>query len=74
MNRQIFLRKSPIIDFVKFSKPVLGICLGMQLLFSYGDEFGHEKDNPFVPKKLVQKEKYKLPHVGWNSFCEHDTT
>ena len=63
--------KSPIIDFVKSGKPVLGICLGMQLLFSYGDEFGHEKGLNLIPgnvKKLVQKEKYKLPHVGWNSF------
>ena len=48
--------KSPIIDFVKSGKPVLGICLGMQLLFTYGDEFGYEKGLNLIPgnvKKLV---------------------
>ena len=58
---------------IKFSenKPVLGICLGMQLMFSSSDEGGHSKGlNLFSGKvqKISDQNNLKLPHVGWNDL------
>ena len=61
----------PINDFVNSGKPILGICLGMQLLFTNGNEFGLEKGLNLISGdvvKLKQNKDYKFPHVGWNSF------
>ena len=51
------------------NKPLLGICLGMHLLFSHGDEGGTKKGLNFihgVVKKFKKDPLFKLPHVGWN--------
>ena len=50
-------------------KPILGICLGMQLLFDEGEEVRTCKGLGLVPGK-VQKiaTGRKLPHIGWNSL------
>jgi glutamine amidotransferase len=52
-------------------KPLMGICLGMQLLFDYGEEFGHHEGlgllrGQVVPMKGVIPADYKIPHIGWN--------
>ena len=50
-------------------KPILGICLGMQLLFDESDEIRVCKGLGFIPgriKKLYGK--VKIPHMGWNSL------
>ncbi|MDP2939782.1 MAG: imidazole glycerol phosphate synthase subunit HisH [Candidatus Omnitrophota bacterium] len=62
---------SPILDFVKSAKPFMGICLGMQLLFSESEEFGIHKGLNIIPGRVVRftnnsKEKAKVPQVGWN--------
>lgn len=52
-------------------KPLLGICLGMQLLASEGNEFGHYKGLNFISGKVeklsLNEKKYRLPHIGWNT-------
>lgn len=50
-------------------KPILGICLGMQLLFEKGFEVREAEGLGFVPGtvELIQTD-YKLPHIGWNSL------
>ena len=56
-------------DIAKTGKPILGICLGMQLLFDYGEEHGGGKGLGLIKgqvKKLTTK--YKIPHMGWNSL------
>jgi imidazole glycerol-phosphate synthase subunit HisH len=59
----------PIIDHVQADKPFLGICLGLQLLFSVSYEDGvHEGLNLF-PGKVVAFDPAvagKVPHMGWN--------
>lgn len=60
-------------DFAATGKPVLGICLGMQLLLSNSDEFGYSEGLGLIPgavKKMQLKDsKYqKLPHVCWNEI------
>lgn len=53
-------------------KPILGICLGMQLLAREGEEGGAAPGLQFVPAKVTrmnsEKHQLRLPHVGWNSI------
>lgn len=50
-------------------KPILGICLGMQLLFDGSDEVRPCKGLGLVPGWVVRMETdRKLPHIGWNSL------
>lgn len=52
------------------NKPLLGICLGMQLLFDSSTEFGEHKGLGLIPGKVVkfQLEGMKIPHMGWNAL------
>lgn len=55
-------------------KPVLGICLGMQLLFESSEE-GDSKGLGIIPGRLEKFDSAvdKVPHMGWNTFTEvHD--
>ena len=62
-----------IIDLAKAGKPLLGICLGMQLLFEKGYEFGEYEGLGLIPGhvrplKGFVPEDYKIPHIGWNAL------
>lgn len=50
-------------------KPVLGICLGMQLLFESSEE-GDTQGLGIIPGRLKKfdSSKQKVPHMGWNTF------
>lgn len=51
-------------------KELLGICLGMQLLFEKSEEFGEHKGLGLISGEVVVFHKtptLKVPHVGWNS-------
>ena len=53
------------------SVPVLGICLGMQMLFEWSEEEGHHAGLGLIPgtvRKFPRTPGYKIPHVGWNSL------
>lgn len=60
-------------------KPILGICLGMQLLFESSEEYGLHKGLGLLKGRVVGMERrlppeLKIPHIGWNAlhFCrEH---
>ena len=63
------LQKRNLIEFVsQYTKPLLGICLGMQLLGSFSDE-GNTKCLGIIPEKTVRFESLhmKVPHIGWNT-------
>ncbi|WP_138756355.1 imidazole glycerol phosphate synthase subunit HisH [Paenibacillus sinopodophylli] len=50
-------------------KPMLGICLGMQLLFSESEEYGTHEGLNLLPGKVVRfAGDYKIPHMGWNKL------
>lgn len=54
-------------------KPLLGICLGMQLLFDYGLEYGRHEGLGLIPGsvRLIADyipAGYKIPHIGWNAL------
>ncbi len=55
----------------KEGKPILGICLGMQLLLTYGDEGDGCRGLDIIQgsvKKLNKTNIAKVPHVGWNNI------
>jgi glutamine amidotransferase len=55
---------------IKKSIPVLGICLGMQILSSSGNEGGEQNGLNLISGKvkILKREPEKLPHLGWNSI------
>ncbi len=58
--------------FAKSGKPMLGICLGMQLLFERSQEFGEHEGLGLIKGNVVKfdnekfDESLKVPHMGWN--------
>jgi glutamine amidotransferase len=62
----------PIRKMVKQGKPFLGICLGMQLLFSTSEEHGQHIGLNFIPGHVRRfRGDFKIPHVGWNQLKFH---
>ena len=60
-------------DYVGTGKPLLGICLGMQLLFEESEENGIHTGLSLLPGRVVRfsgetenGDSYKVPHMGWN--------
>ncbi|SDM72554.1 imidazole glycerol phosphate synthase subunit HisH [Bacillus sp. OK048] len=69
------LQADTIKEFAASGKPLLGICLGMQLLFEDSDENGLTKGLGLLPGKVrrlpgktADGEVYKVPHMGWNKL------
>ena len=72
--------RAPILDFVASGKPVLGVCMGMQLLMSSSTEDAPSQDEPVaglgvVPGRVVAfdpnrgaGERLKVPQMGWNAL------
>ncbi len=69
-----------VIAFASSGKPLLGICLGMQLLFESSEEFGNHKGLGLIPGKVVafDESKFdhplKVPHMGWNELFVQSST
>jgi glutamine amidotransferase len=63
------LRK-PINEYVSSGRPLLGSCLGMQLLVGKSEEGGINYGLDFISGsvELINKNNIRVPHVGWNSF------
>lgn len=62
-----------VLDEVKKGKLLLGICLGMQLLFDTGEEYGVHEGLGLIKGKVISMEgrlpaNLKVPHMGWNSL------
>lgn len=60
-----------ILEEVKNKKPLLGVCLGMQMLFNESHEFGIHKGLGLINGKVVYIDlpsDYKIPHIGWNAL------
>ncbi|UJF33072.1 imidazole glycerol phosphate synthase subunit HisH [Paenibacillus hexagrammi] len=56
-----------VIRYAETGKPLLGICLGMQLLFSSSEEHGNHEGLGLLPGKVIRFQgDYKVPHMGWN--------
>ena len=69
-------------QFIEEGKPFLGICLGLQFLFTESEEFGGEEGLNIIPGRVVrfpshfgkksseisQDRDLKVPHMGWNTI------
>ena len=71
------LGESGLFDFIKelaaSGKPLMGICLGMQLLFERGFEYGEHEGLGLIkgevrPISEVIPADLKIPHIGWNAL------
>ena len=63
-----------IISQARAGKKLMGICLGMQMLFEKSFEYGEHKGlgllkGSIVPMKGTIPDKLKIPHIGWNAFA-----
>jgi len=57
--------------FIESGRPYLGICLGLQLLFTESEEFGRQKGLDVISGKVTRFppfEDLKVPHTGWNTI------
>ena len=62
-----------VLEQAKAGKPLLGICLGMQLLFEKSYEYGEHDGLGLIKGSVVTMEgvvpaEYKVPHIGWNAL------
>ncbi len=66
----------PLEKYVETGRPLLGICLGMQLFMTESEEFGHHEGLDLIRGKVikfsdpstVQEQGYRVPHIGWNAI------
>ena len=67
-----------VYEFAKSGKPMIGICLGMQLLFESSQEFGHSNGLGLIDGEVVKFDKskmhedFKIPHMGWNTIVNKE--
>ncbi|RLG54271.1 MAG: imidazole glycerol phosphate synthase subunit HisH [Candidatus Hydrothermarchaeota archaeon] len=61
---------SPLANIIKkYDKPLLGICLGMQLFFTESEEGGLFKGLDLIKGRVVRlPDEVKIPHMGWNDI------
>ena len=62
-----------VIEVAKSGKPILGICLGMQMLFEKSFEYGEHKGLSLIKGEIrpiadVIPKDLKIPHIGWNAL------
>ena len=70
-----YLKKYGLDEVIKnLTQPVLGICLGMQLMCKFSEEGDTDCLGIFdAPVKKFKSEKEKIPHMGWNNISEVKT-
>lgn len=70
-NLEKFGLVEPLIQSIEKGKPYLGICLGLQILFSESEEFGSQRGLDLIKGKVLKfkaSPEYKVPHMGWNTI------
>ncbi|OGP32618.1 MAG: imidazole glycerol phosphate synthase, glutamine amidotransferase subunit [Deltaproteobacteria bacterium GWC2_42_11] len=76
-NLQNYGLIEPILNVINDGKPFLGICLGLQLLFTESEEFGIHKGLDIIKGRVVRfdfsniegsDDIIKVPHMGWNNI------
>lgn len=70
-NLKRFDLVEPIRQAIKSGKPFMGICLGLQLLFTESEEFGIHQGMDILRGRVVRlnpSASFKVPHMGWNQL------
>jgi glutamine amidotransferase len=58
----------PVLRAIRKGKPYLGICLGLQILFTESEEFGNYKGLDIFKGRVAKfRVDLKVPHMGWNN-------
>lgn len=65
------LRKSGfdqlVVEAAQAGKPIIGLCVGLQMMFEEGHEFGVHRGLGLLPGRVVKfPDSVRVPHVGWN--------
>ena len=70
-----------IFQYVDMGKPLIGICLGLQLLFESSEEFGNHNGLGLIKGKVKKFKphsrnsiKYPVPQIGWNKINQKDAS
>lgn len=61
----------PLLDYAASGRPLLGLCLGMQLLMEESDEGGRHPGLAVIPGRVARLPAapgFKVPHIGWNGL------
>ena len=65
----------PITAYLKNDRPFLGICVGMQVMFEIGEEFGTHEGLAAISGKVIRipatgasGQPHKIPHIGWSNL------
>jgi glutamine amidotransferase len=71
----------PVKSFVASGRPMIGICVGMQMLFEGSEEFGRHLGLGFltgwikrIPDTDASGTEHKIPHIGWNALSLPEET
>ena len=63
--------QDPILSYIQSGKPLLGICVGMQILHEFGEEFGYHQGLNVISGKVSEipqpssNKQHKIPFIGW---------
>ncbi|GGH15544.1 imidazole glycerol phosphate synthase subunit HisH 1 [Alsobacter metallidurans] len=67
--------REAVMEVIAAGRPVLGICVGMQMLFDHGDEFGGHAGLGVIPGRVsripdltLEGAPLKIPHIGWTAL------
>jgi imidazole glycerol-phosphate synthase subunit HisH len=56
-----------VIEAAQAGKPIIGLCVGLQMMFEEGHEFGVHRGLGLLPGRVVKfADTVRVPHVGWN--------
>lgn len=65
----------PLSQFAATGRPILGICLGMQMLATTSEEFGESRGLGLIPGRVkqvptttIEGRPHKIPHIGWSEI------
>jgi glutamine amidotransferase len=65
----------PVKAYAASGRPMLGICVGMQILLTESEEFGRHEGLGLIPGKVVaiprtdaDRQPHKIPHIGWTAL------
>lgn len=62
-----------VIEAVGAGKPLIGLCVGLQMMFDEGHEFGVHKGLGLLPGRVIRfPDGVRIPHVGWNEVEYRD--
>jgi len=59
-----------VLEAARAGKPIIGLCVGLQMMFEEGHEFGVHRGLGLMPGRIVKfPEKLRVPHIGWNQVA-----